>query len=983
MSLSSSLAEAARVTQDQKRKGLVRAEQVRLLYTNANVGIWVTVIVAPILGYLEARIAQAAIQAWLLYMLAVSAARFALARLYWRSSTVSTRTDTWGATFAVGAGLSGLGWGAASALLYTEADLMSQVILAFVLGGMMLGAAFLLAPRPAAFVAFIIPIGFSLSARFLLQADKVHVAMGLLATLFTIVTLITTWRLHLTVGSSLKLRFENRDLVEAQDALLESEERFRSLFENATVGIYRTTPEGHILMANPVLLSMLGCESFEEMSRRNLEEEGFEPGYSRSAFRKLLEAEGIVRGIEAAWTRRDGSVLFVRESARAVCGADGSILYYDGIVEDFTQRKRAEDTLRESEERFRAIFHQAAVGVAQANAEGEVTMVNDRYCKIFDYKREELLATKLLLDKTHPDDRVTVLSNQCRLLKGEIQSYSIEVRCARADGDTTWISLYESLVREGRRPKYFVAVIEDITKRRQAEAALQESEERFRNMADTAPVMIWVTGPDKLFTFFNRTWLDFTGRTMEQELGNGWAGGVHPDDLDRCNETFCSSFEARRNFHIECRLRRADGEYRWVLCTGVPRFGPGGVFAGYIGSDIDLTDLRRAQEETLARQKLESLGVLAGGIAHDFNNLLGGILINAELALTGLPLGSSAYAGLETIKNVAVRATEIVRQMMAYAGQEDTAFEAVNVSRLVGDMLQLLKVSISKTAILEVNLPENVPAVRGNAAQIRQVVMNLITNASEALGEKEGAICVSVTQVQLGPDSRAQNLSQGDYVRLEVSDTGCGMTEEILGRIFDPFFTTKFTGRGLGLAAVQGIVRNHGGVINVTSAPGQGCRFEVLLPSAGQAVPSTTESTVRAARGEVGSLTRTILVIEDEEVLCLAVSKMLRRKGLTVIEAASGKTGIDLFRVNAQQIDVVLLDLTLPGLSGGDVLRELRRIQPDIKVIVTSAYSQDWVLEAIAGKEPWFYVRKPYQFSELVDIVRIVCMDKVSGRAHG
>ena len=522
-----------------------------------------------------------------------------------------------------------------------------------------------------------------------------------------------------------------------------------------------------------------------------------------------------------------------------------------------------------------------------------------------------------------------------------------------------------------------------LRQRRRSEAELRESEERFRNMADTAPVMIWVTGPDKLVTFFNKTYLEFTGRTPEQELGRGWVGLIHPEDIECCSETFHSSFDARRNFHIECRVRRADGEYRTILCRGIPRFAPGGNFAGYIGSDIDITDLRRAQKEALARQKLESLGVLAGGIAHDFNNLLGGILINSELASAGLPVGSSAYGGLETIKTIAVRATDIVRQMMAYAGQENAAFETVNVSGLVSDMLQLLKVSISKTAILKVNLPENVPAVRGNAAQIRQVVMNLITNASEALGEKEGTIFVSVTQVQVGPDSHALNMSHGDYVRLEVSDTGCGMAEEVQARVFDPFFTTKFAGRGLGLAAVQGVIRNHGGIINVISAPGQGSRFEVLLPCAGQAEADASEITVPAPAGEVGNLAGTVLFIEDEDALCLAVSKMLRRKGLKVIEAADGKTGIDFFRASATQIDVVLLDLTLPGMSGGEVLRELRRIQPDMKVIIMSAYSRDRVLEAIGEQQPWLYIRKPYQFSELIALVRNVRFGKMSSEAYG
>lgn len=859
MSLSSSLAEAARVNQDQKRKGLVRAELVRLLYTNADVAVSVTAVVALVLAYVEGRIASPDILGWLFYMVAVAAARLTLARHYRRSSAISTQTRRWGAAFAVGAGLAGLGWGAGTVLLYPKGELANQVILAFVLGGMMLGAAFLLAPVPEAFLAFMIPTGLPMAARFLVEGDKVHVVMGLLSAVFCVATLVTTWRVHRALYWSLNLKLQNLGLVEAQEALRESENRFRSLFENTTVGLYRTTPEGHILMANPALLSMLGYESFDELRERNLQEEGFEPGYSCAAFRKRFKSEGVVRGIEAAWTRRDGTVLFVRESARAVRGFDDSVLYYDGIVQDVTERKRAEDT------------------------------------------------------------------------------------------------------------------------RRQAEAALQESEERFRNMADTAPVMIWVMGPDKLVTFFNKTYLDFTGRTPEQELGRGWVGLVHPEDLEHCSEILHSSFDARRNFQIECRARRADGEYRWVLCSGVPRFGPDGVFVGYIGSDIDITDLRRAQKEALARQKLESLGVLAGGIAHDFNNLLGGILINSELVLAGLPLGSSAYAGLETIKSIAVRATDIVRQMMAYAGQENAPFETVNVSRLVSDMLQLLKVSISKTAILKVNLSENVPAVRGTAAQIRQVVMNLITNASEALGEKEGAISVCVTQVQVDQDSDASNLSHGDYVRLEVSDTGCGMTEEIQGRIFDPFFTTKFTGRGLGLAAVQGIIRNHGGVINVTSAPGQGSRFDVLLPCAGQAESGTPANiTVPAPAGEVGNLAGTVLFIEDEAALCRAVSMLLRRKGLKVIEAADGKTGIDLFRASALQIDVVLLDLTLPVMSGGEVLHELRRIQPDMKVIIMSAYSRDRVLATIGGQQPWFYIRKPYQSSELIALVRNVCLDKTS-----
>ena len=312
-------------------------------------------------------------------------------------------------------------------------------------------------------------------------------------------------------------------------------------------------------------------------------------------------------------------------------------------------------------------------------------------------------------------------------------------------------------------------------------------------------------------------------------------------------------------------------------------------------------------------------------------------------------------------------------------------FEPVDLSGLLHEMLEFLKVSISKRATLNVTLPEKLPAVRANAAQLRQVVLNLITNASEALGEQEGVISVAVTQVQSGPSDSAPNLSRGDYVRLEVSDTGCGMTEEIQSKIFDPFFTTKFAGRGMGLAAVKGIVRSHGGAINVVSAPGQGSRFEILLPCSSESAREGHDEAVSSAAGEVASFAGTVLVVEDEDTLRLAVSKMLRRKGFTVIEAANGKTGVDLFRASAPEIDVVLLDLTLPGMSGREVLSELRRIQPNVKVIITSAYSQEQAQTTLGGQQPWLYIRKPYQLNELTGLLRNVYLDKrrVSDHAIG
>jgi PAS domain S-box-containing protein len=370
-------------------------------------------------------------------------------------------------------------------------------------------------------------------------------------------------------------------------------------------------------------------------------------------------------------------------------------------------------------------------------------------------------------------------------------------------------------------------------------AELHESEERFRAMADAAPVMIWAADVNKRCTFFNSGWLHFTGRRIEQELGDGWAGNVHPEDLESCYSTYCSSFDARRAFQIEYRMRRADGEYRWLLDHGVPRFEPNGRFAGYVGSCIDITDLKRNHRRMLATQKLESLGLMAAGVAHDFGNLLGGMFAELDLALSDMPEGSPGRESVERTESLAKHAAQLVELLVASAGRgvESHALEPVDLSALVTRMLRLLKGCISKEVEVRLELATNLPVMKGNIAQIGQVVMNLITNATDALGGEPGSITVATDTAHLGPELTAAQhfgLPDGEYVRLKVSDTGCGMNAETRTRIFDQFFTTKAEGRGLGLAVVHGVIRSHGGGIHVVSEPGAGSTFEVLFPCVAQ-----------------------------------------------------------------------------------------------------------------------------------------------------
>jgi two-component system cell cycle sensor histidine kinase/response regulator CckA len=293
-------------------------------------------------------------------------------------------------------------------------------------------------------------------------------------------------------------------------------------------------------------------------------------------------------------------------------------------------------------------------------------------------------------------------------------------------------------------------------------------------------------------------------------------------------------------------------------------------------------------------------------------------------------------------------------------------------------MLELLKLSISKQAVLKTNLNRNLPPVWGSPAQIRQVLMNLIINASEALGEKEGVINLTTEHISVGKNlalNGETELSEGDYVRLEVSDTGCGVAEEARTKLFDPFYTTKFAGRGLGLAVVQGIVRAHGGAINLVATPGHRTTFQVLLSCAPKR-PSAIQDAVNPAQAHQSHAPAgTVLVVEDEELLRLAVSKVLAKTGFSVMEACDGSAAMELIRAHVDDLDLVLLDVTLPGMSSREIFEETQRIRPDLKVVLTSAYSKESIDASLAGQRVEHFIRKPFQLGDLVNLVQGVLSD--------
>jgi len=369
--------------------------------------------------------------------------------------------------------------------------------------------------------------------------------------------------------------------------------------------------------------------------------------------------------------------------------------------------------------------------------------------------------------------------------------------------------------------------------------------------------------------------------------------------------------------------------------------------------------------------------VLAGGIAHDFNNLLVAILGNADLALLDLSPVSPARPMIEDVKMAAIRASELTNQMLAYSGKGRFVVEALDLNELVEEMSHLLRVSISGKTVLNLHLADNLPAVQADASQMRQIVMNLITNAADAVGEKSGVVSISTGAMEASRDYLSEtyvneNLPEGYYVYLEVSDTGCGMDEETRAKLFDPFFTTKFAGRGLGMAAVLGIVRAHSGAVKVYSERGKGSTLKVLLPCSEEAIEALGREGPTEQPGELGRCTGTVLVVEDEDTVRNVAKMMLERAGFDVLTAADGREGVELFREHADRVGAVLLDMTMPGLSGEETFRELRVIRRDVRVILCSGYNEQDVTSRFVGKRLAGFMQKPFELHALIAKVRDV-----------
>jgi PAS domain S-box-containing protein len=1047
----------------------------------------------------------------------------------------------------------------------------------------------------------------------------------------------TRQTLHELRVHQVELEMQNEELRRAQVELDATRARYFDLYDLAPVGYLILSDNGQVFEANLTAAKLLGVARgaiIQQTINRFIIKEDQDNCYRHL---NILFKTGEPQACELRMLKTDGTQFWAYLAATAMKDA-GGVRVCRVVLSDITELKQAEESLKAGEERLHEVLDNSLDASYKRNIQtNSYDYLSPVFSRISGYAPDEMktLPIETVLALMHPDDLTDIERVIAESMDGTAGiAYQLEYRFKHKDGQYRWFRDRFTVMRDAQgKPLARIGSVSDITERKRIEAVVRESERRFAAMADGAPVLIWTSGTNKLCNYFNKVWIDFTGRTMEQEMGNGWTQGIYPDDLARCLETYVDSFDARQSFCMEYRLRRHDGQYRWILDNGVPRYHAEGDFAGYIGSCIDITqrkqledDLRESEEkyriifnneiyaicifdletlklldvngaftrlygyhreELLSRmtihditveheisdastrqairdgtifipvrhhrkkdgtvipveivggpyvwkgkkvmfglihditerkraeakieelnrhfvsflehtsdfiyfkdensriifcsqtladitrhaswrdmigkhdleifpketaqiyyeeefpvfnegrallnkentyfdvsgnkgfvstnkwpllnpegkvvglfgisreitaikkaeegrekmesqnrqlQKSESLGRMAGAIAHHFNNQLQVVMMNLHFALRSKSSGEFPTENLTGAMESARKAAEVSTLMLTFLGQTNAKYEPLDFSKACLGSMPMLKATIPKGIVLDTDFPCFGPVINGNADQIQQVMINLVTNAWEASLDGRGAIRLAVKVVSLA-DIPATNRfpidchpEENSYACLEVADEGCGISAQDIEKLFEPFFSSKFTGRGLGLPVVLGIVRAHQGVITVESEQGRGSVFRVFMPVSADDIPQKQVPVVQAQASKT-TQSGTVLVVEDEITLRKVVTTAIKGMGFKVLEASDGVQAVEVFRQHQEEIRLVLCDMTMPNMDGWQTIEALRKLEPCISVILCSGYSEAQVMSGKHTELPQEFLSKPYEYEKLSEAV--------------
>lgn len=751
------------------------------------------------------------------------------------------------------------------------------------------------------------------------------------------------------------------------------DQQFRALIENALDLIAILDREGVMLYVSPSVERVLGYQP-ENMIGRNLFALVHPDDLTGTlvAFRQGLARSGPQRWGEYRFRHQDGSWRFLESDARNWLDRPD----VSGVVvnsRDVTESRLAQERLVRSERQLAAAQALAHVGSWEWELAENHFTCSAEMARILGVAPDDELTYEQFLKRLHPDDRAETRAT-LEAVRRHHGPFNFTQRIARPDGSVRVVISFGGIVLDdlGQTVRIFCAC-QDVTDRRRQEEALRRERLFSERLIDSSVDGILAFDRNFSYTLWNPGMERLTGLARNDVLARN-AFEVFPYWKESGEDVFYQQALAGEHVVAKDRRYRAAGGDREGFFEGYysPLRSESGEIIGGLAIIRDVTEKKQLEMQVQHAQKLETLGVLAGGIAHDFNNLLMVILGNAELAGLSLPPDSPARESIGQIETAATRAADLCKQMLAYSGKGKVVVRPLDLSGLVKEMADLLEIAVAKKGTLTYELAEDLPAIEADAAQMQQVVMNLITNAADAVEQGQGEVKVQTRAMAADAEFlshcyRDNSVPEGLYVCLEVSDNGCGMDAETQARIFDPFFTTKFTGRGLGMAAVLGIIRGHRGAIHVQSTLERGTTIRVLFPPSVQAPRGFAKEApaLDSWRGQ-----GTVLAVDDEEMVLRVARAILESVGFEVLTALSGAEAIDMFRQRSNEIDVVLMDMTMPHINGEQAFAQLREIDPGVRVVMASGYSEHEATSHVAAKNLAGFLQKPYRAADLVAKIR-------------
>ena len=730
--------------------------------------------------------------------------------------------------------------------------------------------------------------------------------------------------------------------------LFESQNRLAGIIGSAMDGIITVDDQFRVILLNPAAEKMFGCRAVDVLGHPL---DGFIPERYRSKHaediqlfgqanvtRRKMGELGSVFGLRA-----DGTEFPIEASISHVEVASRRL--FTVILRDITQRKQAEEALRESEERLRLALEAADQGLYDLNIHTGEAKVSPEYATMLGYDPTTFRETNACwIERLHPDDREHIADTYHAYIRGDIPTYAVEFRQLTQSGDWKWIlSLGKIVARDSDgRPLRMLGTHTDITERKYAEQALRLSEARLLAALNAGSMGTWIWDVPKDRMWWDDAALKIWDRTRD-EVAEGHLetilSFIHADDRQRLQHGLVNFLGSSSLEHAqEYRIALPDGNVRWLSSRGRLERDADGRPLRMVGVCLDITDNKREEEFLLRSQKLEALGTLAGGIAHDFNNILLAISGNTELATEDLPPGHPAMESLVEIHKASARAADLVDRILSFSKPQDHKREVLNLQPVVEEALKLLRATIPAMIEIRTDFASDLPKISADSTQIHQIIVNLATNAAYAIGPAGGQIQVQLDAADVTAELAvaSHGLREGRYTRLSVIDNGCGIEQSILERIFDPFFTTKphGEGTGLGLSVVHGIMKSLNGGVTVYSRPGEGSTFRLYFP----AVESEIDTAQPEARAASTGQGQHVLYIDDEEALVLLAIRLLTRLGYQVTGHTDVLGALQEFQTRPQEFDAVITDIAMPGMSGFELASKLLATRPDVPILMTSGY---------------------------------------------